>query len=295
MPTTTYTTPTISAAVIGARTDAAGGAVSDTTAEEARLNAILLTEGYLAPALSFKVAAQAVPDMTVKVGSGVAKSDHYVVAGEIAGQGNYIVRLDATSQNVTVDAADASQSRTDEIYLVVRDNPYDASSRALPQLGYRKGDLGGANPGVDAAWKASVILARIAVGAAVTTVTNTDITDLRQSAGFAPPRLVTTPINLTDATTITTDASQGNHFRVTLGGNRTLANPSNPTDGQRMLFEITQDGAGGRTLTLGSNFKLGTDISSTTLSTTANARDYIGVIYRASAGKFEVIGLARGY
>lgn len=184
MPTTSYVSPTVSAAVLGARTDSGGGPVSDYTAEEARLLATILTEGYLKPANAFVVAAQAVPNMTVKVGSGAAKADHYVVAGENAGQGNYVVRLDVTSENVTIDPADSSQARTDEIYLVVRDNAYDISARVLPQLGYRKGDLGGANPGPDAAWKASVLLARVAVAAAATTVTSGNITDLRSAAAL---------------------------------------------------------------------------------------------------------------
>lgn len=179
MPTTSYTTPTMGINVVGARTDASGGAVTDTTAEEARFATIGFTEGYVSPSTAFKVAAQTVPDMTVKVGSGTSKADYYVVSGEVAGQGNYVCRLDVTSQNVTIDAADASQVRTDEIYLVVRDHVYDASSRVLPQLGYRKGDLGGANPGPDAAWRASVLLARITVAAAATTITNANISDQR--------------------------------------------------------------------------------------------------------------------
>ncbi len=202
MPTTNYTTPTMSVNVIGARTDAAGAAVTDTTAEEARFPAVGFTEGYITPSTAFKVAAQTSPDMTVKVGSGTSKADYYVISGEVAGQGNYIARLDVTSQNVTIDAADASQTRTDEIYLVVRDNPYDASSRALPQFGYRKGDLGGANPGPDAAWRASALLARIVVGAAVTSITNANITDMRSggSAGGIPPSTLTTKGDLLVAT-----------------------------------------------------------------------------------------------
>ena len=41
-------------------------------------------------------------------------------------------------------------------------------------------------------------------------------------------------VTLTDAATIATDASLGNLFRVTLGGNRTLGNPTNPVDGQKV-------------------------------------------------------------
>src|SRR5690349_18132166 len=41
---------------------------------------------------------------------------------------------------------------------------------------------------------------------------------------------------LPDAATIVVDASIGNDFRVTISGNRTLGNPSNPTDGQKIIF-----------------------------------------------------------
>lgn len=185
MPTTTYTDATFAVAAIGARTDSSGVAVADYTAEEARLLSTILSEGYLSSDSSFQVAAQAVPNMSVKVGSGSAKADVYVVAGETAGQGNYLTRLDASSVTVTVPAADASQARTDEVYLVVRDNAYDASSRGLPQLGYRKGDAGGSAPGPDSNWKASVKLATIAVGAAVSTITSGNITDNRVPSQLA--------------------------------------------------------------------------------------------------------------
>jgi hypothetical protein len=185
MPTTTITESTFAANVIGARTDSAGAAATDTTAEEARLPLYALTSpGYCTPATAFQVTAQSSPNMTVKVGSGTSKADHYNVIGTVAGQGQYIVRLDVASQNITISAADASQTRTDEIYLVVYDNVYDTSARSLPRFGYRKGDLGGANPGPDAAWKAYVLLARITVAANATTITNANISDQRTSAGI---------------------------------------------------------------------------------------------------------------
>ncbi len=179
MPTTTYTDSTFSVSAIGNRTDTAGDPVSDYTAEEARFVAAILNGGYVKPTNAFRVAQQTVADMTVKVGSGTAKSDYYVLEGQTGGQGNYLVRLDVTSLNVTVPAADASQARTDEVYLVVRDNGYDASSRGLPQIGYRKGDLGGAAPGPDATWEASALLATLAVPALETAIETANITDER--------------------------------------------------------------------------------------------------------------------
>ena len=60
---------------------------------------------------------------------------------------------------------------------------------------------------------------------------------------------------LTDGATIAPDFSAGNNFSVTLGGNRTLANPTNAVAGQGGVICITQDATGGRTLAFGSNYK----------------------------------------
>jgi hypothetical protein len=79
---------------------------------------------------------------------------------------------------------------------------------------------------------------------------------------------------LTDGATITANFALANNFSVTLGGNRTLANPSNLTAGQSGCIWITQDGTGSRTLAYGSqwDFSGGT---APTLTTAANARDCI--------------------
>lgn len=294
MASTSYTDSTFSASVIGARTDSAGAAVTDTTAEEARLLAQILTAGFLTPTNAFVVQQQTVPNMTVKVGSGTAKTDYYVLSGTVGGQGNYIARLDVTSQNVTVPAADASQTRTDEVYLVIQDNLYDTSARALPRIGYRTGTLGGANPGPDGTWTAYALLARITVAAASTSVVTANISDQRIKATVLSS-LSNTPITLADAATINTNATLGTYFRVTLGGNRTLANPTGATDGQKILWELIQDGTGGRTITLGANFVLGTTISSVALSGTAGKRDFMGAIYNAATGLFYVTALVEGY
>jgi hypothetical protein len=77
---------------------------------------------------------------------------------------------------------------------------------------------------------------------------------------------------LTDGATITPDFSLANNFSVTLGGGRTLANPTNLTAGASGCIWITQDGTGSRTLAYGSNwdFSGGT---APTLSTAAAAVD----------------------
>lgn len=103
------------------------------------------------------------------------------------------------------------------------------------------------------------------------------------------------PIVLTDATTISTDASLGNHFRVTLAGNRTLGNPINMSNGQKLLWEIKQDATGSRTLIYDTKFRFGTDISSAILSTVANKKDFLGGIYNAADDKIDITAFSRGY
>lgn len=115
------------------------------------------------------------------------------------------------------------------------------------------------------------------------------------STGISLPSLVIPAIILTDAATIATDTSLGNYFRVTLGGNRTLGNPTNPTDAQRCTWELIQDGTGTRTLTLGSAFALGTDLTAITLTTAINKTDFLGAIYNSTAAKWRVVSFVKGY
>jgi hypothetical protein len=115
---------------------------------------------------------------------------------------------------------------------------------------------------------------------------------VKKFVAVAAPNAV---ITLADAATIATDASLGNHFRVTLGGNRTLGNPTNPTDGQKIMWEIIQDATGSRTIALGAKFALGTDISTVTLTTTANKRDFLGAVYNASTDKWYIVAFVKGY
>lgn len=87
---------------------------------------------------------------------------------------------------------------------------------------------------------------------------------------------------LTDGATITPDFGANQNFTVTLGGNRTLANPSNMVVGQTGSIFIVQDGTGSRTLSFGSywDFPAGT---APTLTTTAAGVDRIDYIVRTSS------------
>lgn len=109
-------------------------------------------------------------------------------------------------------------------------------------------------------------------------------------------RLLISPDTITlNAGNADTDASLGNHFKISATANFTLTNPTNPSDGQRVMWQITQDATGSRTITLGSAFALGTDITAVVLSTAASKCDYLGAVYDSTTAKWQVVMFVRGY
>lgn len=101
--------------------------------------------------------------------------------------------------------------------------------------------------------------------------TNTDVT-------LVLPAGITT---LTDASTIAIDFALNSTFTVTLGGNRTMGNPTNTGDGQTGSIFLVQDGTGSRTLAWSSNWEFSNG-TAPTLSTAANAVDRVDYIVRSS-------------
>jgi hypothetical protein len=73
---------------------------------------------------------------------------------------------------------------------------------------------------------------------------------------------------LTDAASITVNFALGNNFLVTIGGNRTLAAPTNAVAGQTGQIYVIQDGTGSRTLAYNSAYQFVSG-ASPTLSTGA--------------------------
>ena len=86
---------------------------------------------------------------------------------------------------------------------------------------------------------------------------------------------------LTDGATITPDFSVSNNFSVTLGGNRTLANPTNMNVGQSGIIYVSQDATGSRTLAYGTYWKFPA-ATAPTLTTTASATDALVYTVRTS-------------
>lgn len=139
---------------------------------------------------------------------------------------------------------------------------------------------------------------------ATTFNTSISVTDLRVTAGrienvsvssaaivnASVTRGIMPPSTLTDAASIAVDLNDGNNFIVTLGGNRTLENPSNPTIGQTGQIYVIQDGTGSRTLAYGSYWKFSGG-TAPTLTTDVNAVDLLVYNVRA-ADKVDAVFLA---
>jgi hypothetical protein len=113
-----------------------------------------------------------------------------------------------------------------------------------------------------------------------TSTTVTSLGEVTNSDTLDGP-LAATVTTLTDAATIAVDMSTSNNFTVTLGGNRTLGNPTGLVVGQSGSIFVLQDATGSRTLAYSSywDFPGGT---APTLSTAANAADRIDFIVRTS-------------
>lgn len=104
------------------------------------------------------------------------------------------------------------------------------------------------------------------------------------STRVSPRRIFTAAAEqtLTDGATVTPDFNAGLNFKWTIGGNRTLANPSNAKSGQSGVIVITQDATGSRVISYGANWKFpGGAAAGGVLSTAANSVDVLNYFVRA--------------
>ena len=187
-----------------------------------------------------------------------------------ANPSSYIGAADVPVQSVA--------GRTGAVVLAVADVSGAASSSSVPAAG-------SAAPVMDG-------VATVGTGAAFSRQDHIHPTDTSRYAAANPAgyqtatQVATTAsrvnvnkgsVALTSAASVTTDASTGNNFTVTLGISATLANPINLAAGASYAWTIRQDATGGRLLTYGTAFKWqGGTVP--TLSTAPNAVDLMTAI-----------------
>jgi hypothetical protein len=99
-------------------------------------------------------------------------------------------------------------------------------------------------------------------------------------------------VTLTDAATIAVDMSTFLNAKVTLGGNRTLGQPSNTKVGQTGAIRIIQDGTGSRTLAYHADWKFAGGVDPP-LTTTASATDIL--YYQVIATNFIAASLSKAF
>lgn len=101
---------------------------------------------------------------------------------------------------------------------------------------------------------------------------------------------------LTDGATPALNAALGNTFILVAAGDRTIAVPTNPVSGQTITIQHTASG-GARTLALNTGaggFRFGTDITALT-ATGSGLTDYIAAKYNATATKWDVVAVVKGF
>lgn len=194
---------------------------------------------------AFNIHEQAVPDLTVRVEAGAL-----LIGG---------VLTEIAAQTVSGFVATGSNLRIDRVVL----DPYTG-------VASRVAGTPGASPVAPAIPAGKLPLFR--VGSFTTTtavIPNSMITDERLLG--LPADSIGGIGTLTDAATITWDAAVQPIAQVTLGGNRTLQNPTNLVDGRRYTLWIVEDPTGGRTITFDTNYFFPLGIDTTLIDTTANA------------------------
>ena len=104
-------------------------------------------------------------------------------------------------------------------------------------------------------------------------------TDVAQTFTAAQRGTITT---LTDGATVTPDFAASNNYTLTLGGNRTIANPTNLTAGQSGSIFLVQDGTGSRTAAWGSYWNFAGGVAPV-LTTAASAVDRVDYVVRSAS------------
>jgi hypothetical protein len=139
---------------------------------------------------------------------------------------------------------------------------------------------------------AAVVVSAGGAGAVLTgTASPAQAAQISVESGSVVPAVV----HLTDDAMITVDASLGNDFRVTIAGDRGMAAPVNPENGQQIIFQVTQGADGPFTLSWTSGYEFSSDLPQPALSTGAGQTDLLGFIYDGSRSAWLLAAFVSGF
>lgn len=187
-----------------------------TSAEEDRalIAALIGSNGGVFKTTDLKVTATGTPDMNVHVAAGRCA----ILGTESSSlQGVYLGWLDA-SKTVAIAAADATNDRIDLVVAKIQDQDYSGSTDAFSVVAVTGTPSG--SPAVPTAPANSVVLAQVAVGHGVSSISTGNITDKRTpcGAGHRFPTVASTslyPATVSDGLAVyraSGDANEGPEF-----------------------------------------------------------------------------------
>jgi hypothetical protein len=183
-----------------------------------------------------------------------------------------------TSITIKTAAGTGANIASSAIQMVICDS---VSVHSLNATGFGLGTASALNIGTSINELVPVSLAdvRYVTTSAAQTVTGAKVFTSVMAITGAP--VFSPKVSLTDAASIALDLGTGTQFHVRLGGNRTLAAPTNAREGQTGHIYLYQDGTGSRTLAYNTNWKFASG-TAPTLTTSINSTDILVYSVRTS-------------
>jgi hypothetical protein len=258
-----------------AKTDAetaqAAAELAETNAETAETNA----EAAQTAAEAAQAAAEAALDNFEDIYLGAKSSDPTVDNdGDPLTAGDLYFNTVSNNLKVYTGSAWADAALTAADFLTVANNLSDVASAATARTNL------GLEIGVDVQAYDATILVDADIGVNVQAY-DADTAKLDVAQSFTAAQRGSTDTDATNTGNVTLDFAVNQNFVLTLTGNVTLDNPTTEVVGQSGFIVFIQDGTGGRTVSLGTDYETagGTGL---TLSSAASATDVVPYIVAAS-------------